>query len=656
MSLKKKLFIVTLFLAIVITLVPKSFADYIDAMNFDITINENGDMTVVEDWTVDKDDESQTMFKTFDEDERRFSDVTVTRISGHGEAKEFTRIYEEMYHVTPDCYYALTNSKGEYEIAWGANYDQGYDAKYRISYTIKNAVTGYTDCQELYWQFIGKRFSLDTRNIEGHIYFPAGMNSVEDYRVWAHGPLTGEITKVSTTEAKFTVPRHENFLEVRMAFPAGFFSLSKTDSNSKLDSILEEETRWADEANHQREIARKQMEATKKASNVGATILTVLYGLFAIKGISKLSSIEERRPTVDYEYFRDIPDKNTSPAAAAWLVNASTGFSNMFSGIIMGLAQKKLIEFEPDPTDSKNMFMDIKPLDQLRELPNLQKDERRVYEYLKYLERYSDDANGRLSTKRFRKYARKAEHLTEDMPSDMTKDIKEYFEGEMNYFDKKGGLAKTAAVGKSIAIVPIGIFLGSVLQYASPTILGAFGGANLLCILINSLIAKRTCEYTQEGLDAKTQWKGLKKYMEEFSLLKEREVPELALWEQFMVYATSFGIAKKVMKQLKEVYPELQDEEFARQYTVMNAVNSGIGDTVSSSVSSSVASIASSSDSSGSGGGGGFSGGGGGGGRRWRRRKSLKYKSALWALFLFLKTGTKIEHIAKTRKKEKKRV
>ena len=144
--------------------------------------------------------------------------------------------------------------------------------------------------------------------------------------------------------------------------------------------------------------------------------------------------------------------------------------------------------------------------------------------------------------------------------------------------------------------------------------------------------------------------------MEEFSLLKEREVPELALWEQFMVYATAFGIAKKVMKQLKEVYPELVDKDLASQYAVMNAVDSGIGDTISSSVASSVASIAASSNSSGYGGGGGFSGGGGGGGRRWRRRKSLKYKSAIIALFLLQKILLKIKHVEKESIREQKRV
>ncbi len=641
MSLKKKLFIVVLFLAIVVTLVPKSFADYIDAMDFDITINSNGDMTVVEDWTVDKDEDSQTMFKNFEEDERRFSNVTVSRISGHGEAKEFTRVDEYMYHVTPDCYYALTNPDGDFEIAWGANRDQGYDAKYRISYTIKNAVSGYQDCQELYWQFIGKNFELGTSNIEGHIHFPEGIASTEDYRVWAHGPLTGEITKVSTNEVMFTAPRHENFLEVRIAFPPDFLTLSKTDPVNKLDSILEEEIGWAEEANRLREEARARMEKIAQWSSIGASVLSVLYGIFAFKGFNKLGTMEETKPTVDYKYFRDIPDKNMSPASAAWLVSKTTNFSNVFTGIVMGLAQKKIIEFEQDPTDSKNLFMRIQNLDSIKEGTVLQNDERRVYEYLKYLVKYSDEPDNRLSTKKFRKYARKAQSMTEDIPQKLYKDAKQYCV-DKKYYDEKLALERSGIIAKNITIVFAAIFLIGMLSSGNNKLLILFGVMNVICFIINALQLKKISEYTQEGLDMKVEWTGLKKYMEEFSLLKEREVPELALWEQFMVYATAFGIAKKVMKQLKDVYPELADKEFASQYAVMNAVDSGIGDTISSSVASSVASIASSSNSSGYGGGGGFSGGGGGGGRRRRRRKSLKNKSAFKALFLLQKIALKI--------------
>lgn len=48
------------------------------------------------------------------------------------ENKKFSKIYQEMYHVTQDCYYGLKNSDGQFEIAWGVGLDNGYGNK-RIS-------------------------------------------------------------------------------------------------------------------------------------------------------------------------------------------------------------------------------------------------------------------------------------------------------------------------------------------------------------------------------------------------------------------------------------------------------------------------------------------------------------------------------------------
>ena len=53
--------------------------------------------------------------------------------------KEVDKINEEMYHVTKDCYYALKNSKGMFEIAWGVGLDDYSDTRqYKISYTVKD--------------------------------------------------------------------------------------------------------------------------------------------------------------------------------------------------------------------------------------------------------------------------------------------------------------------------------------------------------------------------------------------------------------------------------------------------------------------------------------------------------------------------------------
>ena len=51
--------------------------------------------------------------------------------------------------------------------------------------------------------------------------------------------------------------------------------------------------------------------------------------------------------------------------------------------------------------------------------------------------------------------------------------------------------------------------------------------------------------------------KGLKKYLTEYSLMKEKESIEVKLWEDYLIFAQLFGIANKVEKQFKEMYPEL---------------------------------------------------------------------------------------------------
>ena len=141
-----------------------------------------------------------------------------------------------------------------------------------------------------------------------------------------------------------------------------------------------------------------------------------------------------------------------------------------------------------------------------------------------------------------------------------------------------------------------------------------------LAFLVNAIIALiitlQTDKLTQKGIDEKEQWKAFKKYMEDFSLLKDKEVPALEIWEKYLVYATAFGISKKVMKQLKIVYPEINnmDSSMLTTYCYINMMDKvNLGSCFSSS-------IYSATYSSGSGSGGGFSGGGGfGGGRRWWR-------------------------------------
>lgn len=136
-----------------------------------------------------------------------------------------------------------------------------------------------------------------------------------------------------------------------------------------------------------------------------------------------------------------------------------------------------------------------------------------------------------------------------------------------------------------------------------------FSLALIIQIIVFSIHLSKINVLTQKGIDEMEEWKGLKKYMEDFSMLDKREIPEIVLWEKFLVYATVFGIANKVLKQLKIIYPNMNEQwnvnTYGYMYLMMNT-------DFSSSFSNAITSSMSTAYSSATGGGGGFSGGGGG--------------------------------------------
>ena len=141
----------------------------------------------------------------------------------------------------------------------------------------------------------------------------------------------------------------------------------------------------------------------------------------------------------------------------------------------------------------------------------------------------------------------------------------------------------------------------------------------VIAFILGTMLARKITPLTQKGVEEKEQWNGLKNYMKDFSLLKEREVPELVLWEKYLVYATVFGIADKVLKQIKVKYKEFADEDYMRNTAYLYMVSRSNMDTAfMKSINNSVSKAYSSVYSSSGGSGGGFSGGGrrtvGGGG------------------------------------------
>ena len=140
---------------------------------------------------------------------------------------------------------------------------------------------------------------------------------------------------------------------------------------------------------------------------------------------------------------------------------------------------------------------------------------------------------------------------------------------------------------------------------------------------IQTLHTKSSIYQFRKQLPEVRQLFGLKKFLKEFSLLDERHVQEVALWKDYMIYATLFGIADQVIKDMKKINPDYFNMDQVAQQMADDLTLPTIYSTLRSSTTRAAMSKAErearASGRGGSvswGGGGGFSGGGFGGGVR----------------------------------------
>lgn len=128
-------------------------------------------------------------------------------------------------------------------------------------------------------------------------------------------------------------------------------------------------------------------------------------------------------------------------------------------------------------------------------------------------------------------------------------------------------------------------------------------------------------EVDQSMMDEGIKLKGLKNFLEEFSRIDDKEAIEVNMWEYYLIFAQILGIADKVAKQFKKLYPEIiENNEYGYTYNDFVFINMISYSSMSTATSSKSRAESYSSGgggfSSGGGGGGSFGSGGGGGGFR----------------------------------------
>lgn len=531
--------------------------------------------------------------------------------------------------------FVLVNSakKGDYGVYTKTKNSEGVDimsyqpSSYAraslITYTLKDLVVVHNDIAEIAHDFIGTDYAEEINNLIIRINLPS---SSKELRIFSHGPLNGNNRIIDDKSVEITYKRlpKNNPVDARVVFDKSLVTKATKKSNADgLNKILEVEKERANYANKLRESARKREKMLQTLPIIMEILLGIwLIGLVAIVYKFYNKNDKEYRSEFDGKYFRDFPEEYT-PSTVSYLMNKSINNLSFNAGIL-DLIRKKAITIEEVTIDKKGLFKNKQQKDYKLSrnmnfnLDTLSTSEKKLFNLLigtvgngdyvilgdmKEFSKDYDNAKRLISGYDSWRYACESEAETEEFYENTKKE-------------------KTNCILYSLIFIPItflALLCGS--NMGRVLLMDLFG---ILAIIYFSSATKRT----KKGNEQYHKWKGLKNFLADFGRLDEKDLPEIKLWERYLVYATMFGLAVKVQNAMK-MNLERMNYSDSIDFTYLYFDNYYFSNLMTNAVNSSFSSargtistheLASSSDSSSGGygggssfGGGGFGGGSGGG-------------------------------------------
>ena len=514
---------------------------------------------------------------------------------------------------SPPGTYGVTVIPGYVRIVW---HYQATDVvkEFSIAYTMHGVATAYDDVIDVNVQVWGDQWPVGASEVTARVQVP-GSPQPGDVYVWGHpygidGSTSLGETGVDPSLVARNVPS-ESWVEMRTVFPTEL--VDSTDGARRirtdgLQTILDEETRFAEEN-----------EAADAAARTGF-IIGVSAALALAVGLGLFTYLKYgREPRVHYDLdYEHGPPTNRPPAEVGALLSqgkvterefTATLFDLIRQGAISanpvqttrstwgGLRQESISDLELDLTDKTTGFRDYEQSVLTVVGRVLDDGPRPLHEFRSDIR---DDAEANAATyKSFR--------------SNVLDAI-----GRAKLLDVRGNVASILTIVVAGLLVAGSFFvlpglLGDRPGGAAMAVLigvGMLVGAIVLIVVLS--FRRVRVKRTKMGALEAARWEAFKRYLIDFSRIEEAPAISLELWDKFLIYAITFGVAQEVLEQARLHAPPELAESSSIYWFGHHGYTGGHSESAFAGLSSAL-SGAFTPPSSG-GGGGGFGGGAGGGG------------------------------------------
>lgn len=549
-------------------------ANSISSISMDIYVDNNGNAKITEIWKCNTNQGTEVYHPYYNLGNSKIQNLIV---SENGENYSTLSSWKTSGSLESKAYKCGINKiSNGVELCWGISKYGNHT--YTVNYEITNFVSSLTDSQMIYWTLIPYEFSNSIGKAYIKIHTDFSISDTTD--VWGYGNYGGTAYVYDgyiEMQSDGALSKSE-YMTILVKFPQGTFNTTNSlNHNFKYyyDMSQKGSTSYKGNGNGTHGLNKflENIFIIVCASLV-PSIIIIIHGVKTINigGTGDPAMKKKGKLSSDIPYFRDIPcEKNLFRiyyiANTYGLMKQKT---DILGAIILNWLKNSLIRIEQREAGSIIKREDIAII--LNETnPNVIKNanEQRLFRLL-----LTASKDGVLESKEFEKWC------------------KGNYYSILSWFDDVIKSERNRLVTEGLITVEekTGFKIFKYKEYSA----------------------------TPELIKMAEEISGLKRYLLDYTLIKERQAIEVHLFEDYLICAQILGIAKKVAKEFKNLYPEIIEQSNFNSYDNIIFINmyASNGVYVANSAKSRAESYSSGGGGYSSGGGGGGSFGGGGG--RWR--------------------------------------